>query len=268
MLKDATSAFWVENTGLYLTGPVIFTKIVNHVAIIYSISSKIHISDQITFSLNQANYSFEMEYIVLSGPNAKLFLIANNFSVVFHAANYHDKYSILCLFQYQMSGIPTGDIKITESKDHHHNYMYSVVLQDNIGYAVASKRLSMSHCDWMEGSFFVQSDPFEVNKQIIHYVNNSMAVKLENFCNVACYCTDDQHYNCFVNEVGPVYPGQTFSLGKLVSNDDSKGTVKINIDSHRIRACKSHNIKDHVFLIPGTCTRIEYKVFCTRKEIV
>jgi len=86
-----------------------------------------------------------------------------------------------------------------------------------------------------------------------------MAVKLVRYLNSACYCTDDQHYNCSIDELGPVYPGQTFTLGILISNDGSKDIVKTNIDNNRKRACRSHSILDHMFVIPGTCAKIEYK---------
>jgi len=255
--KDATCVLWVENTNLLLMGPVIFTKIKHHVAIIISAKSKIEVSDGIiTFSLNQADYCIVIEYIVLGGLNSKLAIIANNFSVVFYANNYHDRNSVLCLFQYEMRNISTGIIITSEPQHHQHNY--SIVLQDNIGDVVTNKRFSMSHCDWMEESFFAESDPFEVNKQIIHYINNSMTVKLS-VPNTICYCTDNQHYNCSIDDLGPIYPGQTFSLGILINSYKFKNKFQINIDNNRKRACRSHSVKDHMFLIPGICTKIKYK---------
>ena len=254
MLKDAHSVLWVESTKLMLIGPVIFTKIVNHVAIIHSVNNKIFLSNHTTFSLNQANYCIVLEYITLA-QQTKLDIIANNFSIVFYAANDHDKFSFVCLFQYEQWLVP--GFGISPPQDQQHNY--SIVLQDNIGDVVSNKRFSTSHCSWKEDSIFVQSDAFEVNKQIIHYVNNSMAVKLS-APNTICYCTDDQHYNCSIDELGPVYPGQTFRLNVLV-NVDSKHIVKIRVDNIKsLRACKSHNIrKDYLLLIAGTCTKIEYK---------
>ena len=168
-------------------GPVIFTKIVNRVAIIHSINSNIDISNHITISQSQANYCIISEYVVLGGLNAKLTMIGSNFSVVFYAANDHDKYnSILYLFQYKIWTTPIGRPITTEPQDHQHNY--SIVLQDNIYDMLTNKLFSISHCDWMEESFFTQSDPIKVNEKIIHYVNNSMAVEPVKHPNVACYC--------------------------------------------------------------------------------
>ena len=256
MLEDAERVLWVENTNLILVGPVIFTKIVNHVAIIHSVNSLIDITNHITFSLNQADYCIVLEYIVLE-EQTKLDIIANNFSVVFYAANDRDKYGILCLFQYGKPLMPRSTI--SQPQRPLQNDSIIVVLKDNIGDVVSNKRFTTSHCDWMEGSIFTQSDPFEVNKRIIRYINNSMAVKLNvpNY-NTICYCTDDQHYNCSIDELGPVYPGQTYSLNVLVINDNND-KIEIYFDNNHKRACRSHSIKDQMLLIPGNCTKIEYK---------
>ena len=257
-LKDGNSVLWVKNTHVILMESVIFTKITNHTATILSVDSIIHITDHITFSLNQAKYCIVMEYILLGEQNVKLDIIANNFSVVFYAANFDDKNSFLCLFQYEMWAMLPE--RIITSSPHNHKHNYSILLQDNIGDLVYNKRFSTSHCDWMEESYFMQSDPFEVNKKIIHYVNNSMAVK-QNEPNFACYCTDDQHYNCSIDELGPVYPGQTYMLSILVKlNDDNNDLVRVHVDNDLKRACRSHSIKNHMIsLVPDTCTKIEFK---------
>ena len=76
--------------------------------------------------------------------------------------------------------------------------------------------------------------------------------------NKLCYCTDDQHYNCSINELKPVYPGQTFSLNVFV-NDDSNKEVLILIYSHLYRACKTHSINNYVVLNSKTCSKIQYR---------
>jgi len=83
-----------------------------------------------------------------------------------------------------------------------------------------------------------------------------MAVELS-VPNSICHCTDDQHYNCSIDELGPVYPGQTFQLN-LAINSDFEQTTKITVSNEK-RACKSNREKDHILLHSGTCTTLEYK---------
>ena len=162
-----------------------------------------------------------LKYVTLI-QQSKLDIIANNFSMVFYANNNHDKFSFLCLFQYEHWWIP--ELRNNQPQDHQHDY--SIVLQDNSADALSNKRFSTTNCDWMEESVFMHLDPFQVNKQTIQYINNSMTIKPD----VSCFCMNDQHYNCSIDEVGPVYPGQTFSLGILVRDDNSIDIVKMHVD--------------------------------------
>ena len=59
---------------------------------------------------------------------------------------------------------------------------YSIPLQENNANVVSNRRHAISHCDWIDNLFFIDSDPLEINKQVIHYVNNSM--KLFNKMNI------------------------------------------------------------------------------------
>ena len=96
MLKHTTSVLWIENTRLELFGPVIFTKIENHFAIILSINSRIFINYHIIFSFNQAKYCIVLEYITLT-RTATLDIISNKFSVVFYVANDNDRFNFFVL---------------------------------------------------------------------------------------------------------------------------------------------------------------------------
>ena len=254
MFNDAIFVIGVESAKLLLIGPVIFTKIANRLAIIHLINSEIIMDNHITFLKNQAKYCIVLKYVTLI-QQSKLDIIANNFSMVFYANNNRDKFSFLCLFQYEHWWIP--GVKNSQPQDHQHEY--SIVLQDNSINALSNKRFSTTNCDWMEESVFMHFDPFQINKQIVQYINNSMTAKPD-VSNIACFCEDNKYYNCSIDEVGPVYPGQTFSLGILVRDDNSTDIVKMRVDKLKsLRACKGHNIKDFILLVPGTCTKIEYK---------
>ena len=138
----------------------------------------------------------------------------------------------------------------------------SIVLKDNIGDVVTNKQYSTSRSEWTGHPMFPQSDPLDVNKQIIHYVNNSMAVQ-PSVPNTICYCTDDQHYNCSIDELGPVYPGQTYSFRAHISStfleNNEENYIQVLVHNWNKRACKSHSVKDNIWLIPDICTTIEYK---------
>jgi len=99
MFENAISVLLIENTLVILGGTVVFTKIVNHVTIVHLVvNSYIIISDHVAFSLNRARYCIIMlSFIELTEP-ANLDIIANNFLVVFYAANDLNKSKFTCLY--------------------------------------------------------------------------------------------------------------------------------------------------------------------------
>ena len=71
------------------------------------------------------------------------------------------------------------------------------------------ERFATSHCDWIDGSAFMHSESEEINQQIVHYVNNSVDIRKRS--NVICNCIDDRQYDCNMDELGPFYPGKTYT---------------------------------------------------------
>ena len=134
---------------------------------------------------------------------------------------------------------------------------YSIVLKSNTGAWLAVERFSISHCDWIDDSAFMQLTSREVNKEVIQLVNNSF--KLYEADNYICYCTDHQHYNCTVDVVGPVYPGQNYMLNFTVT-ETLKSDVFIKIDDHPVTACKSQDDIIDIHLFPNTCHTVTYNI--------
>ena len=76
--------------------------------------------------------------------------------------------------------------------------------------------------------------------------------------NTICYCTDDQHYNCSIDELGPVYPGQTLKFDILVINI-TENSIEIFADKMHPTSCGSHSAEEDMLLFSGICTKMEYK---------
>ena len=163
-----------------------------------------------------------------------------------------------CLFQYMeihQHHLINGDEQVLQT----HHKKYSVLVKDNEGEFLFNYRFAVSHCDWVDDSVYKYTDPHEINQQIIRYVNNSFKNTRNTKERYICYCTDDQHYNCTIDELGPVYLGQTYTINLIVSNG-VEGVVMASIDSGPNRACKSHSIKNHFQLFCNACTEIDYNI--------
>ena len=256
MLSNVIGVLWLEGIFLILEGSVTFTNVVSDVAVIYTVMSDIILSNHITFSFNQARYCIVIDDWIALLEYTKLDIIANNVSVIFYKDIELEGClnNMKCLFQY--SSMKSMKLVLSNDLKNVYNYSYSIVLQKNNGDVMSNKRFATSHCDWIDNSVFMQSDPYEVNQNVIQYVNNSMEFKIR-LSNHVCYCSDDQHYNCSIDELGPVYSGQTFSLKVLLKY---RRKVQMIFDRNFNRVCESHNITNSYLLLPNTCTKIEFNI--------
>ena len=67
--------------------------------------------------------------------------------------------------------------------------------------------------------------------------------------------------NCTVDELGTVYPGQTYMLSLIISNTQNLTSVVIvSIDDRPNIACNNRNIKSNFKLFQNACTIIDYKI--------
>ena len=86
-------------------------------------------------------------------------------------------------------------------------------------------------------------------------------MKIKNIKNI-CYCTDDQHYNCILDELGPVYPGQTFPVNlifKLHKYYSEPPVIVKNIQGLN-RASKSHSMADEIQLFQNVFTKMDISI--------
>ena len=257
-IQDTAFVIWLGGIHLVLQGPISFTKIMSEVSIIHVVKGTVNLHGGIiAFSLNQAYCCIVIDYIAIA-ENTKLVIEANSFSVVFYTEHMFVNTNVdtLCTFQYirtQTNIIHKPSLQIQQCN-------YSILLQDNNCKVWSNKRYAFSHCNWISDSVFIHLDPLEVNQYIVHAVNNSKALTSTIISSI-CYCTDSQHYNCSTDELGSVYPGQTYSLTLL--NDFISSTM-IEIDTTGNRACKSHSIIDQTLLIPNTCIKMDYNILHKR----
>ena len=66
-----------------------------------------------------------------------------------------------------------------------------------------------SHCKWASGAAFQNVTPKIVNSNIItlKYTDDTVQTHIGDHTTV-CYCPSSSHYNCSVDQLGPVYPGE------------------------------------------------------------
>ena len=206
---------FLENIDLLLKGPVIFTNIITSNVIIFSINSQVHLSNYFEFSFSEGNECLSIRYVVLE-ENTLLNITANKFLTIFGLMSFSQLYhwggDVWCLFQYVSNHLPNSSAIHDEFPLQRQSKKYLIILQDNRYGQVLFRtwKFTISHCDWIDDSAFMESDPHEINKMIVLYVNNSFV--FPKHLNLICHCIDDQYYDCKTDELGLIYPGHTLTL--------------------------------------------------------
>ena len=114
--------------------------------------------------------------------------------------------------------------------------------------------------------------PLEVNNQYIRFINNSGIYKLSQIIEQSslCVCTNKLHYNCHINDLGYLYPGQTLTVS-LYQHKDKVDTanaiaVKVDITQEYVTPCIVLNANEILQPINKQCTNIQYTIgFSTNK---
>jgi len=62
----------------------------------------------------------------------------------------------------------------------------------------------LSHCIWVPGSVFNKTLRSDVNQKLVTFMNEpDYDIERD-----LCYCTDSGQEDCYVDQLGPIYPGQ------------------------------------------------------------
>ena len=125
---------------------------------------------------------------------------------------------------------------------------------------LSSNNLIINHCFWVPGSAFNTTPPFDVNRHIITFVNDSFVAVNK----ILCYCFDKDQIDCSVDELGPIYPGQTLNvmLAHPKGLDDQLTPLFVEIYDPfmLVTACKVSFLQDANQYVGQTCTQLDFTI--------
>ena len=246
-IKETLRLIGLQNTRLSLIGPVTFYAMSRYYSII-SVQqlSTVLLHGFVEFSNNTCqhiiaygdrsnNYLMLYENTSVTIANNKLstiFLTDIPFTAVFYPP---------CFFQY------TSNTNLDTNIAHGN---YSVTITNN-KYSISNSfycynNIPILHCYWLPQSAFNLVIPIDVNQHYIVFQNNSgtfneltQCLGRKQFC--VCNLT---HSDCYRNEIGMIYPGQTLTTSICQKNTvrtHQQIIVRVDIRQPYIRACKILN---------------------------
>ena len=126
--------------------------------------------------------------------------------------------------------------------------------------------LPLTHCYWLPYSTFTTATiPLDVNKKYIKFENNSKELPEITTEKLLCYCNNGTHYDCYKDDLGYLYPGQTaavplcYPLAEKYA-DNPEVTVDENINETHFTPCVVYKINETVQRINKNCTTFYYTI--------
>ena len=133
-----------------------------------------------------------------------------------------------CIFQYMVSSNDRYYNNISEALKHYsisfsgsQEYMQQNV--NNYFYFFDSFNDFLTHCKWLPTALFNGYNPEYINQQIIKVDGHRWAHYKD-----ICYCPHDEDYNCTLDLLGPVYPGQVFKIDLCIPQAVRSQVICVN----------------------------------------
>ena len=122
-----------------------------------------------------------------------------------------------------------------------------------------------SHCEWAPGAAFQNVTPNIVNNRIINIeYENSLLLDSIGIHTTVCYCPSSSHYNCSVDQLGPVYPGENLTVDLcLPYNDEDIGILYVETYNKNLpeSACQIYKFDSMRYVLYGNqCKAVHFPI--------
>ena len=183
-----------------------------------------------------------------------------------------------CFFQYLHSSTTNYKIGHTNysiifNRNAVNNYGYLKLFSIKLLYShrdyemLQQVRLLVTHCYWLPHSAFAITMPlaYDVNEKYIDFANNSEDLPQMSTPKLLCYCTNDTHYDCYKDDLGYLYPGQTANVpfcyqDNLMNTSNAKIVVDTNFNGTHFTPCIVHKPEELIQFTSKKCISLQYTI--------
>ena len=174
-----------------------------------------------------------------------------------------------CFFQYLKFNTTDTNYSITFNRNMG-NFFFSIsvlLAKFSAKYLldVVEIGLPITHCYWLPYSAFNTTIPLDVNEKYVKFINNSDDLPQMNTKKLLCYCIDDVNYDCYKDDLGYLYPGQTATVSFCYPEYSTtfnfvEVSVDISINGIHFTPCVVHNSKELIQFTSEKCTKLQYTI--------
>ena len=246
-LFESYSFLDLHGVTLRLEGPIIFTEIEVNPAIIFGAKTHVYANGYIEFSNVNTFFIVQSTGFYLNTNTLLNFTSNKALSSLFKRDDETNLLYPPCLLQY------IGNIyKVS-------NLNISIIVEDSEFSHFCDNKYCTSHCSWDNNTIFNEVAPLDVNRKIIKN-NSTITTDRKDIC----YCFKDDHYDCYVDEIYPIYPGQMVYLSFI---NTFGYNMSVTVYTGLPTSCRVGKNSELVQLLYSTvnCTKLQFTIQSTKK---
>ena len=242
----------LHGVSLQLEGPIIFTEIEVNITIIDGDKTHVYTNGYIEFSNVNTIFIVQCTRFYLN-TNTLLNFTSNKVSHLLFTRDDETETKIFyppCLLQYIRNTFKeVSDLNI------------SIIIDDCEFPYFCNNKYCTSHCSW-DNTIFNEVSPLAFNRKIIKNLYNNSTLDRKDI--IVCYCFKDDLYDCYADEINPVYPGQTVYLSFI---NPFKYDISITVYTGLPTSCRVGKNSELVQLLYSTvnCTKLQFTIQNTKK---
>ena len=187
--------------------------------------SVIMFHNYIEFSQNKGSYMIYGFHVLLIQP-VMLNINENDVSALFSQKVKEIRNHIIPFCYFQFYG----------NKTHMTNETLEILITDSHFFRNFGMHEANINCRMSPESLSYEQNPLVAYQRFIHYQNETGQYLFHFSIGSLCYCSDYETHNCYINTLGPIFPGQTLTTGLCLDcmNDDydSIKSVPISTDMY------------------------------------
>ena len=208
LFASDSSLLNLHGVVLQLEGLIIFTEIEVDSVLIFSDETHVYASGYVEFS-NIRAFSIVQSKSLYLITNTLVNVTSNiALSSLFKRDNSADSLYPSCLLQYVGNAYSYN--KEVDAISH---LNISIIIDDSEFSHFCENEYCTTHCSWSNNTISNEFIPLNVNREVIKNLNNNSTLITDR--KDICYCLPDGQYDCYIDEIKSIYPGQTVHLSLI-----------------------------------------------------
>ena len=242
--------------SLQLEGLINFIEIEVNPGIILSEKTQVYASGYIEFSNINASFIVQSTGFYINTNTLLNFTLDKALSSLFKRDDNTYLLYPPCLLQYTTSNYAYKGVRVLPDLN------ISIIVDDSEFSYFCENKYCTSHCSW-DNTMLNEIAPIDINRKIIKTLDND-SLSITHSKDI-CYCFEDDIYDCYVDEISSVYPGQMVYLNLINTLRYEYEYISVTARTGLPTSCRIGKNSELVQLIHNNCTKLHFTIQGTKE---